>query len=661
MKKYLSLLILIPILSLAQSTPHFIYDGIESFHDCSKEIEEISFSIFGTLTEELNLEKMKVENYIIEDMGEFQCSLKENEKKTDKNRKHKILCTIKGLFERKGYILVEPKVSGFDFNKEDGESSWPKIPERKTFLIGKCGRKVEINDEPLLLGASSTYSNPLDTVRRGIVDQALASLPARSTVSEDKMCSAMKTAKNSFTLSEAECAYLVYKWLAQNIVYDCYALNHGGIDFTEQGTYNKGKGVCAGFAAIFETMCKSLGLETEYVAGYSKGAGFVQGVIPTKSDHAWNSVKIGSSYYLVDSTWGAGTCEGDTYQKMLRDFYFCTNPEYFIRTHLPEEKQWQLINPTITLETFVNMLLIKEAFYENGFTSISPDIATISADGGFTITLTYDESSGNLALINNLYLLQGNTYMQQNNACFFSKGSGTAEITCVTNSKGQYMLRIFGGPAGSESYPQIVEYIIQSTKTADVPLGFPTVYGLYSNSDTQLIEPLFNPLTKGALYDFKITTTTYDNLHLIIGSNHFQELDNNGNGEFTGEAVFIHGDTVSLCTLSGGYYSYILQFTTINDPNSTEEPTFPQGYSAPKNVLYSPITDTLKRGQSYLFKIKCESVDDMIVVDGSKITHLEKDGSIFKDTVTINGSSGKIQLASYNGRSYTTFYLYKTS
>ena len=42
----------------------------------------------------------------------------------------------------------------------------------------------------------------------------------------------------------------------------------------------------------------------------------------------------------------------------------------------------------------------------------------------------------------------------------------------------------------------------------------------------------------------------------------------------------------------------------------------------------------------------------MIVVDGSKITHLEKDGSIFKDTVTINGSSGKIQLASYNGRSY---------
>ena len=88
---------------------------------------------------------------------------------------------------------------------------------------------------------------------------------------------------------------------------------------------------------------------------------------------------------------------------------------------------------------------------------------------------------------------------------------------------------------------------------------------------------------------------------------------------------------------------------------------YPQGYSAPKNVLYSPLTDTLKKGQKYLFKIKCESVDDMIVVDGNNMVHLEKEGSIFSGTITINGSSGKVNLASYSGRSYSTFYLYKTS
>ena len=660
MKKILIIVSIVVLISLSNALPHFIYDGIESFHDCSGETEEISFSIYGTLTDELNLEKMKVEDYLIEDMGNYKCSLQMNEYPSNEKRKHKILCTIKGSFERKGYILEEPKVLGFDFKKENGETSWPKKPEKKTFLIGKCGKKVEIDDEPLLLTTGGTYSNPLDSIRRGIVDQAIASLPKRSTVNEASMCSAMNVAKKTYALSEGESAYLVYKWITQNIVYDCYALNHGGIDYTEQGTYNKGKGVCAGYAAIFETMCNSLGVEAEYVVGYSKGSGFVPGVIPKRSDHAWNSVKIGSSYYLVDSTWGSGGCDGDTFNKNFKDFYFCTNPEEFIRTHLPEEQQWQLVSPTISLEKFVSMLLLNDAFYQNGFTSISPDSATITSSGTLRVSFTFDENQ-NIALLHNIYLLQGNTYVGQNNGCFSSKGKGTAHVDCVTNYKGEYMLRIFGGPAGSESYPQLVEYNIESTQTASVIKGFPNVYGLYSNSDTQLIEPLYNPLTKGSFYNFKLKTTTYDNLHLIIGNNHYQELDNIGNDEFFGESVYIHGDTVSLCTLKNGYFSYILQYTTVNDPNSSEEPTFPQGYAAPKNVLYSPLTDTLKKGKTYTFRIKCESVDDMVVVDGKTFTHLEKNGDIFSATITINGSSGSVNLASYSSYSYSTFYLYKTS
>ncbi len=411
---------------------------------------------------------------------------------------------------------------------------------------------------------------------------------------------------------------------------------------------------------IYVTLGYALGLETEYVVGYSKGAGFVPGVIPSRSDHAWNSVKIGSSYYLVDTTWGAGSCDGDSYVKKFNDFYFCTNPENFIRTHLPEEQKWQLLPQTITLKEFVSMLKINEAFYSSGFTSVTPDVASFSAEAGFKVSFTYDESITNMALLSNIYLLQGNTYMGQNNACFYTRGKGTADLTCVTNYKGEYLLKIFGGPGGSNSYPELLEYNIESTKTADVPLGFPTVYGLYSNSDTQLIESLYNPLTKGKLYTFKVISTTYNNLYIIMGS-HYVELDKGQNGEYTGEGVYIHGNSVALCTLNGNQYSFILQYTTVNDPNSTEEPTFPQGYAAPKNVLYSPLTDTLQRGKTYTFQIKCESVDDMVVVDGNNFTHLQKNGAMFTGEITINGSSGRIQLASYTSRSYSTFYLYKVS
>ena len=556
--KHLMLFLALISLSLAKSVPHFIYDGIESFHDCSEEPEKISFSIYGTMSEELDLKKMKVFDYLIEDMGNFKCSLQENENSINKNRRHKIYCEISGLFERKGYILEEPKVSGFDFKNEDKETTWPKQAERKTFLIGKCGAKIELDDEPLLLLNSEAYSNPLDTVRKGTVDEALKSLPKRQSGNQDTMISSMITAKTQYTLTEAECAYLVYKWLSQNVVYDCYGLNHGGIDFSELGTYNKGKGVCAGYSLIFEKMCDSLGLESNYVVGYSKGAGFTPGVIPKQSDHAWNSVKIGSSYYLVDSTWGSGGCDGDTYNANFNDFYFCTNPEAFIRTHLPEEKQWQLISETITLETFVNMLGLSGSFYENGFTSISPDLASITSNQVFKITLNFDPSKS-IALINNLYLLQGNTYMGQNNACMYSKGEGTAEITCITNYQGQYMLRIFGGPAGSESYPQIVEYIVQSTTTATTPLGFPTVYGLYSNSDMNIISPLYSPLNRGKSYDFKFTTTTYDNLYLYIENGSQIKLDKNGN-VFSKSNVAIQGTSVAVCTLSNNYFSYILLY-----------------------------------------------------------------------------------------------------
>ena len=105
------------------------------------------------MTEKLNLRKIKIEDYLIDDMGLFKCSFSEIENPINSQRKHKIVCTITGAFTDKGYILEEPKVQGFDFLSEEGESTWPETPEKKTFLIGECGTKIELDDEPLLLAS----------------------------------------------------------------------------------------------------------------------------------------------------------------------------------------------------------------------------------------------------------------------------------------------------------------------------------------------------------------------------------------------------------------------------------------------------------------------------------------------------------------------------
>ena len=660
--KSLILLSLLSLLSLSQSLPHFTYDGLESFHDCSGESEKISFTIYGTLSEELNPRKMFIREYIIEDMGEFQCSLNLNEDQDNERRTHKITCTINGSFERRAYILEEPKVYGFDFLNEQGVSTWPKQAELKTFLIPECGKKIELDNEPIFFGNVGSYYNPINDVRKSVVDDALASLPARSRTSKANMLTAMQRVKTSFSLSPIECAYLVYKWEYQNFQYDCYNFNRdlNKIDYTEEGTYSKGVGVCDGFAKNYVTMCNALGVEAFRVVGYSKGAGYTPGVMPKQSDHAWNAIKIGYDYYLLDVTWGIGSCNGDYYEPKLKDAYFCTNPQAFIRTHLPAEQQYQLISPTITLEEFVNMLDLNIDFYENGFTEVTPDYPQFSTTGKITVKVNYEESDDRKTFLYHLYYLQSNTYMEQPNTCWTDRTETEAIITCYANYKGSYKLQVFGGPTSLESFPQLFEYDITCTKNAATPMGFPTTYGVFSNSDMQIIEPLYNPLTRGSLIDVEIKTTTFDNLY-IINEDYYRELDYDGNGVFYGESVYIFGEEVYLTTLEGDQFNYIAKYTTIRDAYSATDATFPMSYSAPKNILYSPLTDTLQVGKYYNFKIKCESCTQIAVLEGNKFNDLTQSGATFSGSVKINGIDNYVSIVSISNGYYSTYYRYYIS
>ena len=660
MKNVIIYISLISLLTFANALPHFTYDGLESMHESLGESNKITFIIYGSLSEEINPEKMHVQNYLIEDMGEFQCSLLNNEESDNEKRTHKIVCSIIGNFERKGYILDEPKVYGFDFNNEKGKTTWPKQAEKKTFLIGEIGEKIEIDTEPILLGNLGEYVNPINNVNKAKVDNALDSLPERVEVSLDDMISSMNLAKNNYGLNQAESAYMIYKWDAQNIEYDCYNYNHdrSKIDYTLVGTYNKGVGVCDGYAKIYLNMATGIGLEAERVVGYSKGASYIQGQMPSSTDHAWNAVKIDGKYYLLDVTWGAGSCKGDTFQPNFRDSYFCTNPDVFIRSHLPADPKWQLVDKHITLEEFVNKLQISMDFYDFGFKTISPDKATFTTNGQFKIDFTYG-SDTEKTFLTHLYFLDtsANVYKEQANACWTDKESTSAVMTCFANNKGQYKLQIFGGPVGRETYPLLVDYIIYCNKTATTPKGFPTSF---STSDVRITEPLYNPLTRGRMLKFTLKSK-YSNLYITnkaTNNNHFRELDNKGNGLFEGEDVYIFGQEVYISTLKDGLYSHLVQYTTVRDASSALDASFPISYGAPKNILYSPLYSSLQIGKTYTFKIKCESCTKIAVIDGSNWNYLTKSGSVFTGQIKISGS-GQVKISTANGNSYSTMYQYQ--
>jgi transglutaminase/protease-like cytokinesis protein 3 len=113
----------------------------------------------------------------------------------------------------------------------------------------------------------------------------------------------------------------IYSWLINNISYDpdAYKLfNYNFKDYRERNqkeersrkkiiehTLRTGKAVCEGYAMTFEKLLTLQGIDNYLIQGDTK-THFKD--IDRKFDlsHMWNAIKIDDSWYLFDTTWGAG-------------------------------------------------------------------------------------------------------------------------------------------------------------------------------------------------------------------------------------------------------------------------------------------------------------------------------------------------------------------
>lgn len=511
----------------SKSLPHFIFDGVESYHECQKGKEKLLFNIYGSLTEKVDFSQIKIDDYYLEDIGSFKCFLSENENNFNINRKNKITCYIYGSFPMYGYILEEPKIHGFDFLDKNGISTWPKDDQKKAFLIGECESKIELDDEPILLSSpSDVYSSIFTKIRIYIIDYIIKALPKRENTDIEKMQKEMQKAKTKHGLNEAETAYLVYKWLAKNIDYDCYNYFHGGkIAHDDKSTYSSGIGVCSGYSYLFRKMCTALGLEANYIHGYGKGR---PGERPEKAKHGWNSVKINHAYYLIDVTWGAGRCKEDEYQRKYTDFYFGTRPEEFIRTHLPVDRKWQLLSKIVTIKEFTDTLKLTPAYYENKFKAILPDKSVYKVDGGKgKVTLKYSSSSNDTSISTKLFYVNENQNTLEQNSCLITKSKGSIQVNFVTNKKGNYRLLIYVGKY-ERLKSLVTEYLIKNDVDAKYTLSFPGDFGSIYTSEIELISPLTSTLRKGKSYMFRLRAKQLKNMYIVDGNKKIKLINNSG-------------------------------------------------------------------------------------------------------------------------------------
>ncbi|RZJ33536.1 MAG: hypothetical protein EOO51_13445 [Flavobacterium sp.] len=177
----------------------------------------------------------------------------------------------------------------------------------------------------------------------------------------------------------------IFTWLAINVNYDMNEYREGGsIAYSYRSpedriikeknfrsalvsrTLKTGKGVCEGYASVFKDVCERLGFEAAIIPGVARNDESQIGKSPGESDHAWNAVKVGAEWKLVDVTWAAGVVDGRKgFVRYFNDGYFFTSPERFFLNHFPEDPRWLLMKKTAS--EFANLPLYFPSFLENDY------------------------------------------------------------------------------------------------------------------------------------------------------------------------------------------------------------------------------------------------------------------------------------------------------
>lgn len=151
--------------------------------------------------------------------------------------------------------------------------------------------------------------------------------------------------KNCKTDYEKVCA--IYKWICDNISYDTsYEI------YDADRCYRYKKGICSAYCNLFYYIAKAADVRTKIVKGFTKD---YLGNIDDRG-HVWIFAYIDKDYgILLDPTWGAGSvglCGGDFIKREDCWEWFNVDPKWMIFSHFPDDKSYQFLEDTLTLDEF---------------------------------------------------------------------------------------------------------------------------------------------------------------------------------------------------------------------------------------------------------------------------------------------------------------------
>ena len=451
---------------------------------------------------------------------------------------------------------------------------------------------------------------------------------------------------------DVEKARAIYRWITENVSYDVEAFLTGNYgDQTAEGVLASRRGVCEGYARLFEALARHAGLEVVTISGWAKGFTFALGDLAQDANHAWNAIKISGGWYLLDSTWGSGHIdEEQRFVPEFEDYYFLIPPEQLIYTHFPEDPYWQLLDTPISSSEFGSLPHVWPRFFQNGIGLISHMEGILEVSQDVAVTLSAPED---VLLIANL--MQDGQKLPETLTSVRRDGPNY-QVRAVFPAPGEYVLTIYTKRRAEEGmYHSTLEYTVHVSEGAPGHGGFAKTYPAFDEYGLELVS---HPEGTIQVSDqISIILSAPSDVLLMAGLERDGEelpdtltfVQREGD-RYEVDAVFPQAGKYDLTVFAKrreeeGLYTSAVTYTIVASQGQPAAAGFPEAFRPfyEKGVyLYTPKAGHLEPGTSQVFKLTVPTAEKVAVIVGDDWHQLQKQGDLFQGDAAI--AEGEIEV-----------------
>ncbi|KAL3874016.1 hypothetical protein ACJMK2_037085 [Sinanodonta woodiana] len=466
-----------------------------------------------------------------------------------------------------------------------------------------------------------------------------------------------------------------YRWITENIRYDTDGFFSGKPSSCEpEDVLRSGKSVCQGYADLFTTLCRKVGISAKTITGYAKGYSYHPEISITPSadtNHAWNVVLLNGDWRFVECTWGAGHVNGQTFVKEFTEFYFLTDPEHFINAHFPrmemneeQDSKWQLLWKPISLTEYSRRLKLGKDAMKYDVTPVSHTSGVLEIQSEETITIKDEKMNIENWIVN--FCLKDGTEMG-NYVMSYLQDQTTLKIIVRPPTQAKYILKIYGKPKMKQTklYKNLIEYIVKSNNEAKHVKPYPCrkqpwascpEYEIYGFTEKAMETPIY--VAKGG--EVRITIPTTRLIDIMAKIRHSLDADGNLENYCLVEAVpqyiavearfpkegFYELEILVKKESDGHYWpaiSYLVDCPTTMDPCYG----FPVQYNLKYQCrLLEPRRNPLPAETVITFRFE-SPICQKIFVSGKYFDKTEK--NVFEGTISTPDSGDLVVFGSVNG------------